>query len=297
MTKTEIIQSIISDMQAARSSAKAERDAAYFKALCNKEFAAADQKVRVLTASGKESQELKKATADRDKLFAKFYKPKNTAATCSRCGSLGYANGKICTCVFKKYTEKLIEKSGFTSAAPNAFNDKLLSVFADTDIKNNYKKIYKILGTYCETFPPLKQPNIVLCGATGTGKTYAVQITANCLLSRGVSVFYTTAFNLVQRFKTFVQNFNDQTETDVLFDADLLIIDDLGTEPQIKNISQEYIYNVINERLTQSKPFIITTNLSPATIFERYDQRIASRILGREKSVVIEMKSPDLRFK
>ena len=281
MNKNEIIQNIISDMQAKKTQQKSERDAAYFRALNNAEFARLDREVRVLTAKGINSDALKKATAARDKLFANYYTaPKS---------------GNVCTCVQKCYTQKLIEQSGFTTNAPKIFDDKLTSKFTDQNIKTEYRKIYNALSQFCEKFPNVKKQNIILSGATGTGKTYAAQIIANNLMERGFSVLYLTAFSLIQRFKNYIFNQNS-VDNDALFEVDLLIIDDLGTEPVIRNISQEYLYNVINERLVAKKSFIITTNLNPEALAERYDQRIASRVLSRETSAVIEFRSDDLRL-
>ena len=160
-----------------------------------------------------------------------------------------------------------------------------------------HKKIYSALTTYCEKFPNAKTPNILLWGATGTGKTYAANIIANNLLDRGFGVEYITAFGLVNAFQKYIQDFGrDSTEIDALINCDLLIIDDLGAEPTIKNITQEHIYNIINERLVNNRPFIITTNLSPVALIDRYDQRIASRITAGDTSARIEFKGKDLRL-
>jgi len=188
----------------------------------------------------------------------------------------------------QRYIKKLIEASGFKSTAPRKFDCKSPTP--------EHAKIYKLLGTYCDKFPDVKVSNIVLCGATGTGKTFAAHVLANCLLDRGFSVLYLTAFGLVERFKKYINNFNDETETDALFDCDVLVIDDLGTEPTIRNITGEYLYNVINERLANGRAFVITTNLSPTALIEKYDQRITSRILSKETSAIIEFKGKDLRL-
>jgi DNA replication protein DnaC len=84
---------------------------------------------------------------------------------------------------------------------------------------------------------------------------------------------------------------------DVFLDCDVLVIDDLGTEPTIKNVTQEHIYNIINERLLNKRAFIITTNLKPSELTARYDERIANRILSKNTSYFIEFKGHDLRVK
>jgi len=156
-----------------------------------------------------------------------------------------------------------------------------------------FEKTFDMLKKYITAFPTNK--NLVFVGAAGTGKTYAARVVGGKLLARGFSVMYITAFGLIQRFKDYIFD-HEKSALDHLLSCDLLIIDDLGTEPKIKNISEEYLLNVINERMSNEKPFIITTNLSPDDILARYDQRLTSRILSKQTSVVIEMKGKDLRL-
>ncbi|MDR0443509.1 MAG: ATP-binding protein [Treponema sp.] len=138
---------------------------------------------------------------------------------------------------------------------------------------------------------------MVLSGATGTGKTFITNIMKQSLRDKKIWVKDTTAFNMVKVFQEYVNNFGrDDEPISVFLDCDVLIIDDLGSEPLIKNVTQEHIYNIINERLVTGRAFIITTNLDPAALIERYDQRIASRILAKENSMLIEFKNTDLRF-
>ena len=161
----------------------------------------------------------------------------------------------------------------------------------------DHKAIYDALTTYCEKFPAVHKPNVILSGATGTGKTFITQIIANVLYERRFDVQYTTAFGMVKEFQNYIQSFGrDDMMLNKFLECDILIIDDLGSEPTIKNVTLEHIGNIINERLVNNRPFIITTNLSPQAIFEKYDQRIASRILSKESSAVFEVKGKDLRL-
>jgi DNA replication protein DnaC len=161
-----------------------------------------------------------------------------------------------------------------------------------------HAKIYAVLKQYCDKFPGVSKPNLVLSGATGTGKTFTANIIAKNLAKRGIDVQFVTAFSMVNMFQRFVNSFGKEIEAiDALLECDVLVVDDIGSEPIIKNVTQEYIYNVINERLVNNRAFIITTNLCPAALIERYDQRIASRILAKESSTIIEFKGKDLRIK
>ena len=183
----------------------------------------------------------------------------------------------------KELVKRLHSLSGLPSTAPR--ENKL----------PQFKKIYETLERYVAAFPNCKKPNLIFIGGVGTGKTHATQFLGNHIIDRGFSVIFTTAFSLVQRFKDYIFNF-EHAALDHLLTCDLLIIDDLGTEPKIKNISDEHLLNVINERLANNSPFLITTNLSADDIKARYDQRLASRILSEQSSVVIEFTGKDLRL-
>ena len=66
---------------------------------------------------------------------------------------------------------------------------------------------------------------------------------------------------------------------ELLIDADLLILDDLGAE-----FSTAYtvsaLYNVINSRVARGVPTIISSNLDLEELKSRYPESIASRIIG-----------------
>ena len=64
-----------------------------------------------------------------------------------------------------------------------------------------------------------------------------------------------------------------------IYNCDLLIIDDLGTE-LTNNATGSQFFSLINERALKKKPVFISTNLSLAELQERYTDRIFSRILS-----------------
>ena len=76
-----------------------------------------------------------------------------------------------------------------------------------------------------------------------------------------------------------------------------LIIDDLGTEPILKNVTKEYLYLIINERMVNDKSTIISTNLTPDQIIDRYGERIFSRLFNKTNCLKLEFTSSDLRLK
>lgn len=156
----------------------------------------------------------------------------------------------------------------------------------DTKIKEKIEK-------YLSKFPNTKK-NVVLTGATGTGKTYCAKLIEHQLTQKGFKVHMTSTFNLVKRMKDHLYSQDTSAPYD-FFDCDLLIIDDLGAEPTIKN-SDELLYTVINERYTNNKSLLVTTNLSKDQIQTRYGDRIFGRIYDKVKSAVIIFNGKDLRI-
>ena len=155
------------------------------------------------------------------------------------------------------------------------------------------KKNAALLCSYCDKYPNTKLKNIVLSGATGTGKTHCAEIVERKLKAKGVVVYFSSAYNIVKRMRDYSFGADPAAYNDII-DSSVLIIDDLGTEPNIQN-SDDFLYTVINERYSAGLPFIITTNLSNEQIFNRYDQRVAGRIFDKNKTAVIVFTGKDLR--
>jgi len=88
---------------------------------------------------------------------------------------------------------------------------------------------------------------------------------------------------------------NDMSLMAPLMDTDLLLIDDLGVEPLMDNITLVYLYNLINERQTRNRHTIYSTNLKKDEIWNRYTERIASRLLDPRQVKVLPFVGQDVR--
>ena len=67
-----------------------------------------------------------------------------------------------------------------------------------------------------------------------------------------------------------------------VFDCDLLIIDDLGTELTNSFIASQ-LFLCINERLARRKSTLISTNLGLNVFRDTYSERVFSRITSNYK--------------
>lgn len=124
---------------------------------------------------------------------------------------------------------------------------------------------------------------------------------ANELLKKGKTVLYQTAPVLLEsvidykmsKQKNLVENINKS-----ILETDLLIIDDLGTE-SLNSMKLSELFTILNTRILNlnNKPTktIISTNLNINDIFNNYEERIGSRIVGYYD--IYCFFGEDLRFK
>ena len=133
------------------------------------------------------------------------------------------------------------------------------------------------------------------------GKTFMSNCIANELLKKGKTVLYQTAPVLLEsvidykmsKQKNLVENINKS-----ILETDLLIIDDLGTE-SLNSMKLSELFTILNTRILNlnNKPTktIISTNLNINDIFNNYEERIGSRIVGYYD--IYCFFGEDLRFK
>ena len=89
--------------------------------------------------------------------------------------------------------------------------------------------------------------------------------------------------------------FSNEETADEIADAEVLMIDDLGSEPLMQNVTVEQLFNLLNERQNRRLSTIISTNLTMNEIKNRYTERIASRLRARDNWKVITLEGKDIR--
>lgn len=211
---------------------------------------------------------------------------------CSKCKDSGIVDGQYCDCLKREITQILLKSSGFDKL--ENFESARFDMFED---KDKAQKIYSLMQKWCSSSS--QKSTILLCGPAGTGKTHLSKCMADALIKRGLITQMLTAFSLNQKFLA-IHTSSEEEKNSIsaeLTGCEALFIDDLGTEPVYRNVTREYLYNLINERQTKGLRTIITSNLYPDDIMARYDERIFSRLMDKEKSIVIEMGGKDLRLR
>jgi DNA replication protein DnaC len=153
----------------------------------------------------------------------------------------------------------------------------------------NYDMMQRFVGIlkdYAKGFSNSTYENYLLIGGTGLGKTHLSTAVAKEVIDRGFDVCYVTAVGMLGDFedKRFGHG-ESEDNTDRYYTADLLIIDDLGTE-MVNQFTLSCVYDVINSRINKRKCTIISTNLNKNEIEAKYNERIASRLFGEYYPII-----------
>ena len=156
---------------------------------------------------------------------------------------------------------------------------------------------YAASGKSRKVYPWGDDAEIVVANGKVKSKFNYNGVLASELLSKNLSVCFVTAFefnNLMLRYHTSDVAKRSQY-MDFLLDCDMLIIDDLGTEPVLKSVTKEYLYNVVDTRIVNGKKTMITSNLNLEELMARYGERTISRMTNKSYSVTRELLGDDLR--
>ena len=212
---------------------------------------------------------------------------------CEKCKDTGFIESEECTCfkqeIAKEYykmsnLEKILERENFST-----FNFSLFSDIEDemlgTSPRKNIEIIHKASLKFIRNFEKDEEHNLLFFGTTGLGKTFMINCIAKDLLDIGHTVIYQTAHSLIGVIEEYKFSKTDdiieaKDKYDYLLKADLLIIDDLGSE-SINSFTNSEIFNIINTRNLARKKMLISTNLTPGEIAKTYTDRVYSRILDR----------------
>ncbi|PAB58489.1 ATP-binding protein [Anaeromicrobium sediminis] len=224
---------------------------------------------------------------------------------CTSCNDTGFLqNGRKCTCFKQKLInhaykmsnlDKVLEKENFNNFKISLYDNNPFEGEELTPYEN-MQHVLEDCGLFVNNFNQSNE-NLLFYGTTGLGKTFMCNCIAKELLDRGKIVVYQTAFkilDIIEQYKfSKVKDPLIKESYQMLFDCDLLIIDDLGTE-LTNTFTNSEIFHILNTRLINDKKLIISTNLGPKEIATTYSERIFSRIFSKFK--VMKFYGDDLRW-
>ncbi len=216
---------------------------------------------------------------------------------CPVCGDTGFdKDGHRCACLKQLVMKYIGENSNISERMrEQTFEHFDFSLFASQAEVEGVSPL-KVMRNSCraamefaESFETTGE-NLLIMGGAGTGKTFLCSCIANRVLERGKTVYYQTSYKLFTLLERIRFGREDSAETaavsEYIYHADLLIIDDLGTE-FVSQFTVAALFDLLNSRLADKKSTVISTNLSFSDIERMYAQRTVSRLLGEYRTLNI----------
>lgn len=209
------------------------------------------------------------------------------APLCPHCGGTGYVGAVMCGCLKELCRQEQKQELRQLTTGEETFANFRLDYYSDQPDPNYgasprriMERNFQLCRRYAEQFGK-DSGNLLFVGGTGLGKTYLSACIANEAAEKGASIAYESAPRLFEKLSKNQFEGDEQTRQACarLYDCDLLIIDDLGTE-LTTSVVIAALYSLVNERLLAKKSMIVSTNLNVGEIAQRYSPQIASRLEG-----------------
>ncbi len=218
--------------------------------------------------------------------------------TCPDCQDTGYIGTEKCHCFLQAEIDLLYHQSHLQEVLERENFNTFSYSWYDPSEQELMRHHVMDARLFIEGFDRDFR-NLLLLGKVGTGKTFLSNCIAKELMDTGHSVVYLTAFQLFQLLsKAVFGGGKDQEETKLqaypyIFDCDLLIIDDLGTElPNSFTVSQLFL--CINERILRRRSTLISSNLDMGALEDLYSDRILSRFIS--SYTILQFPETDIRI-
>ena len=209
------------------------------------------------------------------------------SSICDRCGGSGYLGSAMCECLTELCRQEQKKEISVLSGGKETFSQFRLEYYPDrVDPKLGFsprmvmEKNFRTCRTYASLFSR-SSGNLLFIGGTGLGKTFLSACIARTVADRGYSVVYESANHLFTKLERAKFNGDEEARRDSekYLKCDLLIIDDLGTEMPGQFVTAA-LYSLLNDRLLENKPMVVSTNLNVDELSRRYSPQIASRLHG-----------------
>lgn len=244
-------------------------------------------------------KEKKRCLLEQNGFSDDYLEPRYHCPFCADTGSIAdssFHQHKPCVCYRQLLLERLYKVSNLLNDGQTGFDWFNPDYYESTPDRKRFgasiapkEQILKIKShclDFIASFEQSQRNNLYFFGPTGTGKTFVAKSIGLEMLQRGYTVLYLSAPSLFEiirkvRFHEDSQGLSPEKAYNSLIDTQLLILDDLGTEPNSDARHAEFL-TLLEARKTRNliepTKTIISSNLDIKRLYQEYDQRITSRI-------------------
>lgn len=213
---------------------------------------------------------------------------------CDLCKDTGHTpEGAKCRCYMQRLHRLIVLPGENLSAESEFFKNSVfenfnLSYYPDeVDPSCGYvpRQMMKMNLARCikfaNDFNGSNSGNILLYGPSGLGKSFMASCIYNRVSDKGYYAMYKSSYRLFQFMEDYKFGRVSRDEYSVaynsVYDCDLLVIDDFGTE-FITSYTQSVFFDLLNTRLINGKSTVVSTNLNFDKLKDIYQDRVTSRL-------------------
>ena len=230
---------------------------------------------------------------------ADYLEPVCRCPVCQDRGYVGEPVREMCACMRRRLSQRLYEEA-VGGAARETFAEWRAEVYSDVPDERGVSPRERMIRNrdackaWAESYPQAAQRDVLLMGDSGLGKSFMMHAMADVLISKDADVRMLNAYQLLEAARRAYFDGDDELLREALA-ADVLFVDDLGSEPIMRNVTVEQFYNILNERQAAGKSTVISTNLKKKALQDAYTERVVSRLWDEQACMRVVFAGTDIR--
>lgn len=213
---------------------------------------------------------------------------------CPLCGGAGYVRGILCTCIRRQAYQEVLGAQAVDSLDGSfaEFDDTIFG--GQEEQRARTRAIARFLQNYALEFPHNAKRQLLFLGRAGLGKSFLLHALLKEIEPKEADICCISAGRLFDAFHQ--HRLGEDAGVELFYEAKVLAIDDLGSEPMTQNVTREYFFELLCRRQERGGYTFAVTNHSFEQLAERYTERVFSRLAGVSGSDVLRFTGQDLRM-